>query len=238
MLKDGRWRVLDGNLFWLRNCGSRLDVRFSSEDFMMCSNDACPDRRSGTAHPFPSVANTPMSHFFKLLRRRCAGTRGHPLLGDTPFLVQSPVIHCTGNFAKVLICFMIALRTQAQHAAAREHLYNILRRSNMGGLYLREFIQIVAHIVAFPSSLRFPLDGAVLTMLQLSHLLTSCRQRAISTEAREEREQAAATRQIAAALFAPLFTALTPFDPVTRKTGIFSLYRHAALAHMRDSVGE
>lgn len=43
--------------------------------------------------------------------------------------------------------------------------------------------------------------------------------------------------QLATALLAPLFTALKPFDPVTKQTRIFSLYLHAALVHMRDSVG-
>lgn len=82
-----------------------------------------------------------------------------------------------------------------------------------------------------------PLDGAVLTMMQISQLLTASWRRAICTRTVDEREGAAAIMQLAVSLLAPLFAALKPHDLVTKKSGVFTLYLYTALAHVRDTVG-
>lgn len=107
----------------------------------------------------------------------------------------------------------------------------------MGGLYLREFLQLVAHIVAFPNSLGVPLDGGALVMICLCQVLSAFWRRALNERHSDERERAAATTQLAAALLAPLYEALTLLDPVTKSAGVFNLYLHAALVRVRSTVG-
>lgn len=100
VLKDKKWRVRDGCIFWPCVCGRALDVRFSSGLLMELSNQNCPDFRRRGPHRFPPLFYTCLSDFFKLLRQRLEGTRGPPILGDIPFLVQAPVLHCTGKISK------------------------------------------------------------------------------------------------------------------------------------------
>eukprot|EP00170_Pyropia_yezoensis_P001018 contig_4733_g1022 len=123
-------------------------------------------------------------------------------------------------------------------AGARMVMYKVMGRSNIGGMYLREFGRLVALIVAVPSIPGIPLDSGVVCMLQLSQLLTACWRRAVSTATPEERECAAVSLKMTASVLATLYTCLKPHDPETKSAGVFNLYLHAALAHVRTTVGK
>lgn len=86
---------------------------------------------------FP-IAYSPLSEFLNLSRRHMGRTRGPPLLRDIRFMPQPPVLHSTGKIAKSLIWFMFAFLQQSEPTDARLSVYNVMGRSNMGGMYLRE----------------------------------------------------------------------------------------------------
>lgn len=134
--------------------------------------------------------------------------------------------------------FLLALMGKEARAGARMVMYKVMGRSNIGGMYLREFGRLVALIVAVPSIPGIPLDSGVVCMLQLSQLLTACWRRAVSTATPEERECAAVSLKMTASVLATLYTCLKPHDPETKSAGVFNLYLHAALAHVRTTVGK
>lgn len=227
----------EGILLWTCQCDIPMIVRSASPVLMACANRTC--HRSGEAVApvlFP-IAYTPLSDFLKLSRRHMGGTRGPPLLRDIPFLPLPPVLHCTGKSSKSLILFMFAFLPQAEQTEARLSVYNVMGRSNMGGMYLREFCLLVAHIVAVPYILGVPVESAAAVMLQLSQLLTASWRRAIGTSSAAHRECAGATLQLAEAIPSMLCSTLKPHDPETKTASVLNLYLHAALAHVRGTVG-
>lgn len=236
-LARGKWTASGSRLTWPCLCGQPIVMRSTSLHVMGCENPRCSQHGVPVAAVLPPIAYTPLSECFKLVRRHMAGTRGYPLLDDIPFMAQPPVLHCTGKVAKCLTWFLFALLPDNLRIAGRVNVYKVMGRSNMGGMYLREFGRLVAHIVAVPAILGVPVDGAVLVMLQLSQLITASWRRAVGSSSAVERECAAATLQLAAALLSTLFARLKPFDPQTKDAGVFNLYLHTALAHVRSTVG-
>lgn len=240
----GPWTAVGGRMTATCICGSLLVATSNPPAVLTCGNPSCArqpmrrGRREGCATLLPSIACSPLSTFFSRVRRAFGGTRGYPLLRDIPFMVQLPILHCTGKIAKSLIFFMFALLPETLRETARRNVYSVMGRSNIGGLYLREFGRLVGHLIAVPQVLGVPIDEAVLVMLKLSQILTACWRRAVSTAPADERECAAATLQLVASLLAPLYAHLKPYDPQTKDAGVFNLYLHTAVAHVRDTVGK
>jgi len=44
--------------------------------------------------------------------------------------------------------------------------------------------------------------------------------------------------QLLTGILSPIYAALKPFDPITKKAGVFTLYLHTALAHVRSTIGK
>jgi len=237
----GQWRGSDGRVLWACDgCGTDMEALSTSTTIMACEDRTCNRFEDPQAPLLPRVAYTPLSNFFKRLRRRLGGSRGYPLLGDIPFVLQAPVLHCTGKISKGLMFFLLALMGEPMETKAKRAIYKLMGRGNLGGLYLREFGRLGALIVAVPGVLGkdVNVDHGAVVMLQLSQLLTASWRRAISTKPVAERESAASTLQLAAALLAPIYSALKPLDPVTKKAGVWNLYLHTAMAHVRGTIGE
>jgi len=262
-LRDGKcdWRAHGGRVLWsCRGCRRDMVAFSSSVAALACSSNTCPLFEEPQAPLLPQIAYTPLSKFYLLLRRRLGGTRGYPLLGDIPFRIIAPVLHCTGKISKGLMFFLLAIMPLTMRTTARNKIYLLMGRSNMGGMYLREFGRLAALVVALPGVLNriktrkgptststgggddkeedVIIDGGAIVMLQLSQLLTASWRRAIGTKPATERECAAAALQLTAAVLAPIYSALKPLDPITKKAGVFNLYLHTALAHVRTTVGE
>ena len=240
-LRRSAWRASGGYIRWAcAGCQRDLVALSSSAATLSCPHESCPLFEEPRALLVQPIAYTPLSDVYRLLRRRMGGPRGYPLLGEIPFRIQAPVLHCVGKISKCLMYFLLALLTPSYRDAARQKIYSLLGRSNLGAMYLREFARLGAMVVAAPGVLGdgFDVDSGVVMMLQLSQLLTASWRRAISSQAAVERERAAATLQLSASLLAPLYAALKPFDPETKKAGVFNLYLHTALSHVRQSVGE
>ena len=107
-LRDGTWRVADGRLLWA--CGSCRQDMFAvsaSAAVLSCSNVACCLFERPQATLLPKIAYTPLSTAFRRLRLRLGGPRGYPLLGDIPFVIQAPVMHCAGKIRKCLMYFFL-----------------------------------------------------------------------------------------------------------------------------------
>lgn len=219
-------------------CDTVFVARSTSPPVQSCQNPSCTMYEAEGAVLLPDIAYTPLSTMFRRLRRMLGGTRGYPLLGDIPFVVQPPVLHCTGKIGKTLVWFQHALLSNADQETARSRIFAVLGRSNMGGMYLREFARLIALMVADEGVLDVRLDGGVLVLLQLSQLLTASWRRAIGTASPHERECAAATLQLVSGVLGFLYAALKPCDPGTKQSGVYNLYLHTALAHVRPTVGE
>lgn len=239
-LRGGRWKTIGGRLVWSCAACKRNLVGYStSGKTVACTAPLCPMQGKAKAELLQRHAYTPLSDVFRLLRRRLGGPRGYPLVGDIPFLVQAPVMHCCGKLGKCVIYFMLALLPETHQARARRKIYALLGRSNTGAMYLREFGRLGAMVIALPGVLgaNISLDTGAVLMLRLCQLLTASWRRALVAKSTVERERAAAALQVAAALLAPLYAALKPHDPVTKKAGVLNLYLHTAMAHVRQTLG-
>lgn len=108
----------------------------------------------------------------------------------------------------------------------------------MSGVYLREFSRLPVHVVATPTILGVPLDGAVLVMQQFSQVIMASWRRAVGTGTPEERASASAKLQLSAGLLAPLYAPLKPLDAETETAAVLKVYLHTAMAHVRSTVGK
>lgn len=237
-LQRGHWVESRGRLTSSCACGWKVAACSSSPALLACKNRRCFMRGDQGTHLLPYIAYSPLSDMYKLLRRLLGGTRGYPLLGNIPFLVQLPVLHCTGKIAKNLVWFLFSLLPASLKITARMNIFSIMGRSNMKSMYLREFCRLTAHVVADPQALGVPLDGGVIMMLQLSQLLAAAWRRAIGTSSAHERECAAVTLQLAATILSSLYAVLKHSDPGTKSSGVYNLYLHSAMAHVRATVGQ
>jgi len=240
-LTGGLWRAAGGRILWACSGCQRDMVAYStSASVLSCTSASCSMYGKQLARLLPEHAHTPLSEIYRLLRRRLGGTRGYPLLSDIPLIIRAPVLHCAGKIAKCLLYFMLALLSADDEQSARKKIYALLGRFNLGAMYLREFGRVVAMIIALPGALGSgvtPYSGFV-AMMKLSQLLTASWRRAIGSRSAVERDRAAAALQLAAALLSPLYAALKPHDPVTKRAGVFNLYLHTTLPHVRQSVGK
>jgi len=243
-LRERNWVAADGHVRWpCAGCGRHLLALSDSPSFLACTVARCCRYAEPQAPLLPRVAYTPLSEFYRLLRRRVGGPRGYPLFGDIPFRIIAPVLHCTGKISKGLMFFLLAIMPMTMKTTAGNQISFLMGRNNMGGMYLREFGRLAAMVVALPGVLSddevdVELDGGAVVMLQLSQLLTAAWRRAVSTKPAIERESAAVALQLTAAFLAPLYSQLKPLDPVTKSAGVCNLYLHTALAHVRDTVGK
>lgn len=112
-LRGGAWKFRHGPLVWPCHCGAYIDVRMPSNAIESCSNPQCKRAGVPAAEVLALILNTPLSREFRLLRLRLGGPRGHAVLGAIPFLLQAPVLHCTGKSARRIIFFLLALLTEA-----------------------------------------------------------------------------------------------------------------------------
>lgn len=161
-----------------------------------------------------------------------------PCTSRHPFTVRLLILHCTGKIAKSLIYFMLALLPENQRVMARRNIYSVMGRSHVDGMYLREFVRLVAHLVAVPEGLGALIDGAVLFMLKLTQILTACWRRAVSTASPQDRECAAASLELVAALLGSVYACIKLYDHETKDAGVYNLYLHTAMAHVRSTVGK
>jgi len=219
------------------DCDGRARVFLPGPVAVCCRTEGCTMYREKVADVLPFIADTPMSTMWKRLRRQVGCMRGYPIIRDVPFVAQAPVMHCTGKILKCLIFFLLAMLTKSQSELARAAIYASTGRANMGGLYLREFWRVAAHVIACPEFLGAPVDGALMVMMQLAVLLAACWRRAISSCPEDEREAAADTLQLVASLLGVIYKTLKPLDPGTKNAGVFNLYLHGALAHVRETIG-
>ena len=239
-LRNGNWRAAGGLVRWAcRRCRQDIVALSSSTSILSCVNQTCLLHDEPQAPLLPSHSYSPLSDFYRLLRRRLGGLRGYPLLGDIPFLIQAPVLHCTGKISKGLMFFLLARISPQMRVVARSHIYAVMGRSNLGGMYLREFGRLGAMAVSLPGILGkdVTVDGGATVMLPLSQALTAAWRRAIGTRTEDERESAAVALQLLAGVLSPIYATLKPLDPITKKAGVFNLYLHTALAHVRSTVG-
>jgi len=150
------------------------------------------------------------------------------------------VLHCVGKISKCLMDFLLALHTPAFMDIARTKIYKLLGRYNLGAMYLHEFARLGAMVVAVPRILSDDGDvsSVVVVMLQLTQVLTASWRRAIGVHPVDGRERAASVLQLSFSLLAPIYAALKPLDPETKKSGVLNLYVYASLSHVRQSVGQ
>jgi len=200
------------------------------------SNDGETSPGGSAAHRWPA----PLSDAYRLLLRRRGGQRGYPLLGDIPNRIQAPVLQCVGKVSKCLMDVLLALLTPAFMDIARTKIYKLFGRYNLGAMYLHEFERLCAMVVVVPRTLRDDCDvsSGVVVMLQLIQVLTVSWRRAIGVHPADGRERAAAVLQLSFSLLEPMYAALKPLDPESKKAGVLNLYVYASLSHVRQSVGQ
>ena len=132
---------------------------------------------------------------------------------------------------------MLACLPEEVAVAAKLAIQVVLSKISTEAMFLREFRELIAMLVACPSLLSEDLDPVLMLLLQLMQLLNASLRAALTDESAEERSGAAETKQIAASLIGPLYEEIKPLDPVTKDANVFNLYLHAPIAHVRHQVG-
>lgn len=197
-----------------------------------CRVPAC----RGQTRAFRPILPTPLKVMFNLLRRRAGGVRGYPVIRSVPVLLQVPVLHCTGSIMKKVTYLFLSELGEAHKSVAKHGMYAVTGRANMGDLYLREHIKLVALILACEDLVGVSVDPAVMTMWSLT-LMLSAAWRQTLTGRMEHREKYLHVLELTAGLLAPLWAAIKPLDKEKKGSGVASLYLHAALVHARESLG-
>ena len=217
--RDGKWRAECGLVRWAcRGCQRDKIALSASKAVVVCSSPACALYDEPQARILPPASYTPISKYFRLLRRRIGGPRGYPLLGNIPLRLQYDVLHCSEKIRKGLMYFLLALLPEFKHITARLSIYRLMGRNKVGGMYIRELGRLEDMIVALPGSLvEVPVDGGAAMMMQHSQLLTSAWRRAVTNRPAGERESAAVVFQLSDAVLEQIYSALKPLDPVTKK---------------------
>ncbi|OSX74323.1 hypothetical protein BU14_0294s0014 [Porphyra umbilicalis] len=167
-------------------------------------------------HVGRSIAVTTMTECFNGFRRLAGGVCGYPPLRGAPVSLQLPVLHCTGNYAKRVVLFILACQPAGLQDKARRVLLAMSGKGSMGSLYLREFRELVAAAVVHPAVFSNSLDPAFSILLQLTQLMN------------------AAWR---GALTGPGAADVKPLDPVTKDAKVSTLYLHAPIVHVRGQSG-
>jgi len=188
-------------------------------------------------HVGRSIAMTTMTECFNGFRRLAGGVCGYPPLRGAPVSLQLPVLHCTGNYAKRVVLFILACQPAGLQDKARRVLLAISGKGSMGSLYLREFRELVAAAVVHPAVFSNSLDPAFSILLQLTQLMNAAWRGALTGPGAAVREGSAAAAQLAASLLGPLWEDVKPLDPVTKDAKVSTLYLHAPIVHVRGQSG-
>lgn len=213
-------------------CGSMTPLSSPRAADFQCRVPAC----CGTTSAFARILPTPLKSVFNLLRRRAGGVRGYPVLRTTPVLLQVPVLHCTGSIMKKITYLFLSELGEARRAVVKKGMYEVTGRANLGDLYLREHIKLVALILACEDIVGVPVDPAVMTMWSLALMLSAAWRQALAGPM-EHRDKYLHVLELTAGLLAPVWAAIKPLDKDKKGSGVESLYLHAALVHARDSMG-
>lgn len=243
---------------WAASYGRSRIAFFDGEAFMSChvcktlvplaNGDAMT---TGVAHctnvhcspePLPlyvlhPIAKTPFDGALNAARTACGGVRGYPLLRGMSSRLQLPVLHCTGNLAKVIIYFILACLPESVGDEARSTMLAISGKGKIDALYLREFRELVAHTAAQPSIFSRDLDVAFVIMLQLCQLLNASWRASLADEKAAVRNGATDITRLCASILGPLYQEIKPLDPETKDAKVLSLYLHAPIAHLHHQVG-
>lgn len=231
--QDGEGIVLCGD------CDAQLllnDGEGMTSGIVRCTDGLC----SGAGAPvyvLHDISKSAFTDAFNAARALCGGVRGYPLLRGMRSRLQLPVLHCTGNLAKVLNNFALACLPEAVKQMARMTVLAISGKGQLNALYLREHRELVAHAVVHPEIFSSDLDVVFVILFQLVQLLNASWRASLSDTAAESREGAASITRLAASILGPLFQEVNPLDPVTKEAKVFSSYLHAPVAHLRAQVG-
>jgi len=202
-----------------------------------CLNARCPGANRSISLVC-DIAPSNLTQGVNAARRVAGGVRGYPMLLGIPTTMQCPVLHCTGVIAKKSTHFVLACLPEEVSVAAKIAIQVVVSKISTEAMFLREFRELVAVLVACPSLLSDDLDPAFMLLLQLVQLLNASWRAALTDESPEERSGAAATMQLAASLLGTLYEEIKPLDPVTKDANVFNLYLHAPIAHVRHQVGD
>lgn len=199
-----------------------------------CAQPTCADNEAVLV--LQNIARTPFDDALKAARTACGGVRGYPLLRGMRYRLQLPVLHCTGNIAKMLINFTLACMPEAFRDAARCTLLAISGKGAMDALYLREHRELVAHAAARPDIFSHDLDVVFVMLLQLVQLLNASWRASLSDEQAAHRSGASSITRLAASILGPLLEEVKFLDPDTKSAKVYTLYMHAPVAHLRHHV--
>lgn len=183
------------------------------------------------------ISETTFNEVVNAARRLAGGVRGYPVLLDLDVMLQAPVLHCTGTVAKRVVLSVLACLPERLRAAAKRSFLAIMGKGKIAGLYLREFRELVALLVATPDLLGCQLDPVFLQMLQLVQLLNAAWRGSLTDATAPERNGAAAIMELAAFLLGPVHEEIKPLNPETKNAKVLNLYLHAPIAHVRAQVG-
>lgn len=237
-LRPRGWVATDGVVGVVcAGCKRLMPYQTESTNYLVCSAAGCSRFGQQQAETLPALPHTVMADALRAARRMFGGVRGPPAVPNVPIVPQDPVLHCTSDIFRKLVHMHMALLTRTEADMARQVVYELEGKTNLGSLYGREFRALVAKIVARPSMLGAPIDPAMLQMLALAQLLAASWRKAVGRGPLSEREPAAAVMELTAKLLAPLFATFKPLDPDTTNRGVNNLYLHTAAAHARSRVG-
>lgn len=202
---------------------------------LRCPHPTCTD--SEAVLVLQDIARTPFDDALKAARTVCGGVRGYPLLRGIRYRLQVPVLHCTGNIAKMLNNFTLACMPEAFRDAARCTLLAISGKGAMDALYLREHRELVGHAAARPEIFSRDLDVVFVMLLKLVQLLNASWRASLSDDEAAHRDGASSITRLAASVLGPLLEEVKFLDPETKSAKVYTLYMHAPVAHLRHHVG-
>lgn len=174
-----RWSLLRSGMLALdaervtvrcSSCSRRLHVHTPNEVRVACAAGGCEEVSENI---FPPVLPTPLGAMFNLSRRCAGGIRGYPVLRRVPVLLQVPVLHCTGNVMRKLTFFFPSELGEARKTLAKQGMYSVTGRDNVGSLYLREHVKLIALLLACEDIVNVEVDSAILSMWSLGLLMTA-----------------------------------------------------------------
>lgn len=194
-------------------------------------------RQADPIYVLHSIAKSAFDDALNAARTACGGVRGYPLLRGMSSRLPLPVLHCTGNLAKVMCHFPKACLPAVLQERARVTLLAITGKSDKDAIYLREFRELVAHGAARPENFSRDLDPVFVILLQLCQLINAAWRASLADSTARERDGAAAITRLAASIMGPLYQEVKPLDPDTKDAKVLSLYLHAPIAHLHHQVG-
>lgn len=207
----------------------------SGSGVLHCRSPSC-----WRAHqPFPvlhSIAKSTFNMACNVARRAAGGVRGYPLLRGLRTRLQLPVLHCTGNLSKMVVLFILACLPAEVSVSAKQNILAMTAKGKVESLYLREFRDMVASVVACPAVFSSELDPVFFLLLQLVQIVNAGWRSSLTDTDATQRAASAATTRLAASILGPLFEEVKPMDPETKNKKVVNLYLHAPIAHLHHQV--